>query len=146
MTLQKIKRELETLRPINPDASIDQLYEHCAGLLRDAYDIGVEQGLGFRFVKQRYISPAQALCEVNRLLAAQPLEFLNVAQAARILGVNSNKIMSWIRSGKLPAIDSATGTRSAYRIRRADLDTLAVKVEPAKNRKSKQPDDLIDFL
>ena len=112
MTLSAIKRELSQLR--NHPEPDENTATVAASLLQDAYEIAIETGIDFRHVGQ-LCTPAQALLEVNKLIAATPLDFLNVSQAAKLLGVNSSKVLSWIRSGKLPAIDSATGTRSAYR-------------------------------
>ena len=147
MNLAQIKKQLESIKETD-DFPADQAMEYAASLLRSAYEIA-PQGIDWRHVKQ-FCSPSQAICEVNRIIAAtqpiEPQEFLNVAQAAKLLGVNASKVLSWIRSGKLPAIDSATGTRSAYRIRKCDLDALATTATPARSRRAKQPDNLIDFL
>lgn len=53
-------------------------------------------------------------------------EYLNPPSIARMLGVNQDKVLGWIRSGELTAVDvSATrGGRPRWRIARADLDSF----------------------
>ena len=50
------------------------------------------------------------------------VEFLTVPEIARLLRTRESKVISWIRSGRLPAANISDGRRPRYRIRRSDLD------------------------
>jgi len=49
-------------------------------------------------------------------------DFLTPPEVCKLLRVRPSKVLAWIRSGRLPAIDVSDGRRPRYRIRRADLD------------------------
>lgn len=53
-------------------------------------------------------------------------EYLTPPQVAKLLQTNSNKVLGWIHSGELPAIDIAQtrGGRPRWRIKAADLDAF----------------------
>lgn len=62
-------------------------------------------------------------------------EFLNPPEVARILAVNVNKILAWIASGELPAVNVAeklNGARPRWRISRTALDAFLASRTPAK--------------
>ncbi|HUT09832.1 MAG TPA: helix-turn-helix domain-containing protein [Thermoguttaceae bacterium] len=75
------------------------------------------------------VQPREALGIVGKLLdwARQTVPeaaTLTVTEAARLLRVNRDKVLGWIRSGLLPAANTANSQtgRPRYRIKRADLD------------------------
>ena len=74
------------------------------------------------------------LCECLAMLPNEKSDSLTPPQVARRLGVNPDKVLRWIRSGELSAVNVTTkpGGRPKYRIAAADLDTF-------KNRRSPQP-------
>ena len=67
------------------------------------------------------------------MLPNEKSDSLTPPQVARRLGVNPDKVLRWIRSGELSAVNVTTkpGGRPKYRIAAADLDTF-------KNRRSPQ--------
>ena len=73
------------------------------------------------------------LCECLAMLPNEKSDSLTPPQVARRLGVNPDKVLRWIRSGELSAVNVTTkpGGRPKYRIAAADLDTF-------KNRRSPQ--------
>ena len=142
MNLAQIKRELEAIR-VTDGFPTDQAWAYAAHLLQDAYEIGIESGVDFRYVG-RLCSPAQALLEVNRLIAAMPVgEYLNVPQAAKLLGVAQSKIAEFIRAGRLEATNvGQRGKRPQWRIHREAL--RAIKPETAvASRRFKPPMEII---
>ena len=74
------------------------------------------------------------LCECAAMLPNEKADSLTPPQVAKRLGVNADKVLSWIRSGELSAVNVTIkpGGRPKYRITAADLDTF-------KNRRSPQP-------
>lgn len=53
-----------------------------------------------------------------------PTDFLTPPEIAKLLRVRESKVLGWIRSGRLPAINVSDGQRPRYRVRRADLDAF----------------------
>ncbi len=51
-----------------------------------------------------------------------PTEFYTCPEIARLLRCRESKVSTWIKSGRLPAINVSESTRPRYRVRRADLD------------------------
>lgn len=49
-------------------------------------------------------------------------QFLTPPEVARLIRVREAKVISWIRSGRLPAINVSEGARPKYRIKPDDLD------------------------
>lgn len=78
--------------------------------------------------------------------------YLTPPQIAARLGVNAHKILAWINSGRLRALNISTGhERPRYRIHAADLEvflsSLAVHPSPAPPRRRRQNDvDVIEFI
>jgi excisionase family DNA binding protein len=64
-------------------------------------------------------------------------EYLNPPEVARLLGINVNKILTWIANGSLPAVNVAErldGARPRWRISRAALDAFLASRTPAASR------------
>jgi excisionase family DNA binding protein len=88
-----------------------------------------------------------------KCLAALPedkADVLTVAGVARFLGVNRGKVLGWIRSGELNAVNLSRGQRPRYRVSRHDLDAFMKRrtktpPEPRKQRKRKLPAGMIDY-
>ena len=59
-------------------------------------------------------------------MAATDKIFLTVAEAGELLGVASEKVLRWIASGDLRAVNVAQKitTRARWRIKREDLDSF----------------------
>ena len=51
-------------------------------------------------------------------------EFYTPPEIARLLRCRESKVASWIKSGRLPAINVSEGHRPRYRIARAALDAF----------------------
>lgn len=74
-----------------------------------------------------------------------PSEFLTPPEVARLLRIRQSKILSWIRSGRLPALNLSEGQRPRYRVRRVDLDhyleskAVAPANKPARRRSADIP-------
>jgi len=58
---------------------------------------------------------------------SRQMQMFNTAQVALIFGVTVSTVDRWIRSGRLPAMQTLGGH---YRIAKSDVDSLAVKVTP----------------
>jgi hypothetical protein len=78
--------------------------------------------------------------------------YLTPPQVAARLRVNVHKVLTWINSGRLRALNISTGhERPRYRIAECDLlvflDSLAVNPAPAQTRRRRQKDmDVIEFI
>jgi excisionase family DNA binding protein len=66
-------------------------------------------------------TPQQALAVLGRLQST-PRDVLTVTQAARLLQVSRDKVLGWINSGRLPAMNTGGRSRPRYRVARGDLD------------------------
>ncbi len=68
-------------------------------------------------------------------------EFLTPPEVAALLRIRESKILGWVRSGRLPAINVSEGQRPRYRIARAALDAflqqraVAPAVPPARRQR-----------
>jgi excisionase family DNA binding protein len=72
------------------------------------------------------------------LKACQSTDILTVTQAAQLMQVNRDNILSFINSGRLRATNTSRGYRPRYRIAKADLDAMGKAKEIGKKtRKSK---------
>lgn len=74
------------------------------------------------------------------LQACQSTDYLSVTQAANLLKVNRDNVLSLINSGRLKATNTSKGIRPRYRIAKIDLDAMGVVtgvVTGRKKRKSK---------
>lgn len=140
MSLQSIKRQLIELRA-HPEPD-EQTFTEAASLLRQACEVGVSLGLGFKPVGSM-VNPVAALSEVNRLLAATQSEWLNVPQAAKLLGVAQSKIAEFIKAGRLAATNVGTrGKRPQWRIHRESMKNI--KPEAASvGRRFRPPQEII---
>jgi len=49
-------------------------------------------------------------------------QFLTVPEVARLLRTRESRVLSWVRAGRLPAINLSEGQRPRYRIARQALD------------------------
>jgi excisionase family DNA binding protein len=58
-------------------------------------------------------------------------EYLTVDEAAAEMKASRDTVVRLVESGKLPALDLATGKHHAYRIKRSDLEALRL---PARTR------------
>ena len=102
-------------------------------------------------------SPGAALALLSRLERwarenVPDVPTLTVAEAARLLRVNRGKVLGWVASGRLKAMNTAKGPgRPRYRVARADLDlflagrTRQAEVRLAKRRHRPDP-DVIEFF
>jgi excisionase family DNA binding protein len=68
-------------------------------------------------------------------------------QVAKLLKVRREKVVGWIKTGKLRAIDVG-GERSLYRIPQAALDDFerATQVTPPKSVPRRQPSQVPDYF
>jgi excisionase family DNA binding protein len=48
--------------------------------------------------------------------------YLTPPEIASVLRCRQSKVLAWIRSGRLAAVNLSEGQRPRYRVRRADLD------------------------
>ncbi len=93
------------------------------------------------------VTPREALAIVGRLLnwareTVPETATLTVTEAAKLLRISRNKVLGWINSGRLRAINAAMGQgRPRYRITRADLEgfldgrTRQCNGKPARRRR-----------
>ncbi|MCH7728445.1 MAG: helix-turn-helix domain-containing protein [Planctomycetes bacterium] len=76
-----------------------------------------------------------------------------MAKLARRWGISPDKVLAWIRSGELKAIDASTrrGARPRYLIDEADIRAfeaaraVALEATPRKRRHTQPETDVIDF-
>jgi len=72
------------------------------------------------------------------LQATKGTDYLSVTEAARLMQVNRDNVLSWINTGRLKATNTSKGIRPRYRIARADLEAMGRTKETRKKiRKSK---------
>ncbi len=57
-------------------------------------------------------------------MASDTRAYLTPPEVARLIRVRESKVISWIRAGRLPAINVSEGTRPKYRIKPDDLETF----------------------
>jgi excisionase family DNA binding protein len=89
------------------------------------------------------------------LAACQPAKSgtLTPPQVAKHLNVNPGKVLSWIRSGELKAVNvtARRGGRAKYRITKDDLEAftkgrgVTPAIKPRQQRQRRQPPGMIDF-
>ena len=78
-------------------------------------------------------------------------EFLTPQKIGELLGVGHDKVLGFIRTGELRAIDLSTtrGKRPRWRISRDDLDAFLARRSatppPKPRRQRRQPDDVIEY-
>ncbi len=77
--------------------------------------------------------------------------YLSPPELARRLGINPGKIIAWIRSGEMPAINIATrlSGRPRWRISQADLVIFAARraaTVPPKSRPRRKTAGVIEFF
>jgi excisionase family DNA binding protein len=77
---------------------------------------------------------AAAILVLAEVLNKKPKHLLSVSEAAKQLGVRREKILTWIRLGKLPATNTATGSRPRYRISKAALKEFTTIEKPKRLR------------
>lgn len=130
--------ELDAMHDWEPD---DQAWEASAIIVHEAGVRAARLGLTQLYqVSRRYpwsVTTRDALAFLSDCLKGLPKEkpdTLTPPQAARILGVNPDKVLGWIRSGELKASNLAKrqGGRPKYRIAGEDLQAF-------RNRRTVQP-------
>ena len=104
------------------------------------------------------LSPRSALPILGKLLTwargqKANTDALTPPQVAKMLGVNTGKVLSWIRTGQLKAanVTKKPGGRPKYRILPVELQVLLARLQPTpppvktRQRKRKLPAGMIDF-
>jgi hypothetical protein len=104
------------------------------------------------------LSPRSALPILGKLLTwargqKSGTDALTPPNVAKMLGVNTGKVLSWIRTGQLKAanVTKKPGGRPKYRILPADLEVFLARLQPTPapvrtpQRKRKLPPGMIDF-
>jgi excisionase family DNA binding protein len=84
---------------------------------------------------------------------ATTAEFLTPPQVAKHLGLSRDKVLGWIRSGELPAINAATkqGGRPRYLVARKDVTAFQARRSalppppPSPRKKPPKQDGIIEF-
>ena len=109
----------------NTDSAVDRADE-TVPVIRQAKKIAIELALPevashcATVTTTRLALPAArlVLCELLAMLPNEKSDSLTPPQVARRLGVNPDKVLSWIRSGELSAVNVTTkpGGRPKYRI------------------------------
>ena len=74
------------------------------------------------------------LCECLSLLQEKPTTF-TTPQVARMLGVNPDKVLNWIRSGELSASNVGQKGRPSWRITQAAFDSFLAGRQPGQRVK-----------
>lgn len=130
--------ELNAMHDWEPD---DQAWEASAIIVHEAGLLAARLGLTELYQTSRRfrssVTTRDALAYLSDCLKGLPKEKADSytpPQAARILGVNPDKVLNWIRSGELRASNLAKrqGGRPKYRIAEEDLQAF-------KNRRAVQP-------
>jgi len=72
------------------------------------------------------------LCECLSMVPNEKSDSLTPPQVAKRLGVNPGKVLCWIRSGELSAVNVTTkpGGRATYRIAPVDLEAFRKRRSP----------------
>lgn len=75
-------------------------------------------------------------------MASNTAAYLTVPEVAGLLRCRESKILSWIRTGKLAAINVSETSRPRYRVARSSLDAFlesrAVSPEPPSSRRPRR--------
>lgn len=77
------------------------------------------------------------------------MSYLTPPQIAKLLKVRREKIVAWIKAGKLRAIDVAEGgSRNLYRVSQAALDDFekSREVTPPLPQRRQQPPSVPDYF
>ncbi|MCA8995034.1 MAG: helix-turn-helix domain-containing protein [Planctomycetaceae bacterium] len=122
------------------NGQVDHLLDQVVDLLPDSPDLNLDdltEGLRSRF---------QAILAERRSVWTPP-------ELAQEWGVSPDKILDWIRSGELPAMNLAAtqNGRPRYRIDQDGIDTFKRRranhsPTPKQTRKRKPPADVIEFF
>ena len=140
-----LKRQIAELTDLQAHPEPDQdVFEGCASVIREAAGRAAKAGfidLYERHKRVRLCTPRDAVAVLNSMLASLANEeYLTPPEAARLLGVNPDKVRNWIRSGRLPAVDTARKTRPRWKIARTDVENLRQTATPP-GRKPIRPRD-----
>jgi excisionase family DNA binding protein len=73
---------------------------------------------------------AAAILVLAEVLSKPQKQTLSVGEVAKCLGVRREKVLKWIHSGAIRAINTATGARPRYRVSRADLKEFTTIEKP----------------
>lgn len=81
------------------------------------------------------------------------IDFLTPPKVAKLLGVHHSKVITWIRSGRLPAINVVDPPkRPRYRVSKESLDaflatlTVAPKKLDGRRRPAAQPESFVRYV
>jgi excisionase family DNA binding protein len=127
---------------------IDEAERHAAkaGMADAVRACQIRQGPIGVGLARRVLSACLAAC------ADEPSrETLTVPQVARQLKKSRDTVRNWISAGKLPASNlNCPGKRPRWIVKRDDLDVFLKKCQPdprpAKSRRRRDPDDVIEFF
>jgi len=144
MTVKQFRRWLQT-----EIAALDgaEEAETAVYTFRQAERLAVAAGLPqvatiAQSVRVSPLAPRSAQVVMAEMLAALPQEksdTLTPPQVAKRLGVNPDKVLSWIRSGELSAVNVTIkpGGRPKYRIASADLESFKNRRTPQQRMKQR---------
>jgi excisionase family DNA binding protein len=85
------------------------------------------------------------------VLGESVAEYLKPPQVGELLAVGHDKVLTWIHSGELRAVDVAAkrGGRPRWRVWRSDLEDFlarrAATPAPKRRRRRKQPDHVTKY-
>lgn len=140
---------LGVIRELEPAEAVERDYldedHYCRQALREAAGYAADLGLDEAYERCEKAQPdlvqtrsAMAFC--LRQIEEEP-EYLTPPEAARLLGVNPDKVRCLIRSGKLPAINTSRRPRPRWRIARTDVENLrqVATPKPPQRRPKREP-------
>lgn len=150
MDLKKALKQIDALAELEFDESIA---ESLRSIIRDVELVAVKNGqpdiVKACQVKSNLLSVKSARLIISKCLALldDDRAFLTPSEAAHQLRVSENKILTWIRGGRLQALNVNDSGRPSYRISPDDLKNINEQVPstPARKRKRKVSDD-IDYF
>jgi excisionase family DNA binding protein len=133
-----IKREIESLDGANCDETLPSIGE--------AKQIALQLGLPDVVRCLATVTTTMLAASTTRLVLCECLamlptnsETLTPPQVAKMLSVNPDKVLNWIRKGELQAVNvTANGGRPKYRIASADLEAFKLRRTPRAKVKTKR--------
>lgn len=79
-------------------------------------------------------------------------QFLTPPEVASLLRCRESKVLGWVRSGRLAAVNLSEGQRPRYRVRRTDLDeflagrAVTPQTRPARRQRRERPAGYVEYV
>ncbi|MGA2061154.1 MAG: helix-turn-helix domain-containing protein [Thermoguttaceae bacterium] len=122
-------------------AQLDAPWETTEYMIQETADRAAKLGLADLYKKSLNLKGTFSDCKwylAECRQATKGTDYLSVTEAARLMQVNRDNVLSLINTGRLRATNTSRGYRPRYRIARADLEAMGrVKEVGKKTHKNK---------